>query len=489
VTRVDRRWGNEVWGLAAVAVAVAVYLFSSLRLQGLGFPLDDAWIHQTYARNLAEVGQWAFVPGQPSAGSTSPLWAVLEAPAALLRLSPVIWSAVLGLISLALTCRMAAVWLTQGAGRPRWWFWLAVAGLGFEWHLIWAALSGMETLVLGGSALALLWGMQHRPERAFLWGALVGLMVWVRPDGLSLCLAFGWILLFGEVAVSQIVRRLGLFSLGLAVVVGPYLAFNYSLSGQIWPNTFYAKQAEYAVLIQAPLLSRLGAEFMQPLIGPGAILLPGLGLWLVSTIRSRQWVSLAPLVWASAYLATFALRLPVTYQHGRYALPTVPIWLVLGMLGMLAWIDLSSQQVWRRILSRAWLGAWLTVLAAFWLIGSQAYARDVAVINTEMVATSQWVRDNTPPKALIAAHDIGALGYFGGRPILDLAGLVNPEVIPFIRDESRLARYMDVRHADYLMTFPGWYPDLTRGRTPVYQSQAPFSPASGGENMAVFTWP
>ena len=37
--------------------------------QGLaGFPLDDAWIHQTYARNLAETGQLAYLPGQPSAG-------------------------------------------------------------------------------------------------------------------------------------------------------------------------------------------------------------------------------------------------------------------------------------------------------------------------------------------------------------------------------------------------------------------------------------
>ena len=55
-----------------------------LRMPGLaasrtfaGYPLDDAWIHQTYARNWAETGQLAYVVGLPSAGSTAPLWTLL----------------------------------------------------------------------------------------------------------------------------------------------------------------------------------------------------------------------------------------------------------------------------------------------------------------------------------------------------------------------------------------------------------------------------
>ena len=44
-----------------------------------GFPLDDAWIHQTYARNLGLHGVMAFSPGQPSTGSTSFGWTFLLA--------------------------------------------------------------------------------------------------------------------------------------------------------------------------------------------------------------------------------------------------------------------------------------------------------------------------------------------------------------------------------------------------------------------------
>ncbi|NLF15366.1 MAG: hypothetical protein GX597_26550, partial [Anaerolineaceae bacterium] len=61
----------------AAALAVAGYLLVAWAAGYAGFPLDDAWIHQTYARNLAATGQLAYLPGQPSAGSTSPSWSFL----------------------------------------------------------------------------------------------------------------------------------------------------------------------------------------------------------------------------------------------------------------------------------------------------------------------------------------------------------------------------------------------------------------------------
>ncbi|MDP2778149.1 MAG: hypothetical protein Q8O48_10950, partial [Anaerolineales bacterium] len=69
--------------LAIIALAVlliaAVYLLASRLTYAIGFPLDDSWIHQTYARSLAWNGEWAFRPGLLSAGSTSPLWSALLA--------------------------------------------------------------------------------------------------------------------------------------------------------------------------------------------------------------------------------------------------------------------------------------------------------------------------------------------------------------------------------------------------------------------------
>ena len=52
-------------------------LYIGLALQQVGtytLTLDDSWIHQTYARNLARGYWFTYTDDRPSTGSTSPLW-------------------------------------------------------------------------------------------------------------------------------------------------------------------------------------------------------------------------------------------------------------------------------------------------------------------------------------------------------------------------------------------------------------------------------
>jgi hypothetical protein len=80
------------------------------------------------------------------------------------------------------------------------------------------------------------------------------------------------------------------------------------------------------------------------------------------------------------------------------------------------------------------------------------------------------------------------LGYFTEQDIVDLAGLISPEVIPIIRDQDQLAKYLDQQGVDYLVTFPSWYPDLVATAELVYQNDGVIAPKLEHENMAVYGW-
>jgi hypothetical protein len=235
-------------------------------------------------------------------------------------------------------------------------------------------------------------------------------------------------------------------------------------------------------------MTRFFQQLKLLLVGPGAVLLPGFILTLFRSLRTRTWSLLAAWIWVTGYLLLYALRLPVTYQHGRYVMPCMPVYLLLCLVGMSGWSVPAEAVAWRRVVGKTWAISWIAITLVFFVLGARAYAWDVAIIESEMVDTAHWIAENTEPQALIAAHDIGALGFYGDRRLLDLAGLVSPMVIPFIRDETQLARFMDQQGADYLTTFPRWYPNLTRQAQPIHTSGGSFSPASGGENMQVYRW-
>lgn len=465
------------------ALSGGLYVGVSFAMGYLGFPLDDAWIHQTYARNLAELGQFAFIPGQPSAGSTSPLWSALLAVGYLLRIEPRLWAYGLGCAALWLTAylgyRLIQAFLPES---PKWAF---VGGLLIvsDWHLGWAAVSGMETVVFAALALAV-----FVVQSPILLGVCVGLSVLARPDGLLLLpIALARAGLAHPAARWKAVGQCGLM---FSALFGGYLTFNYAIAGSIWPNTFYAKQAEYAIYQQLPLWTRFGQVGLQPFVGALALLLPGIGWAVWRSVAKRDVMLILLLGWVGAFITSYALRLPVTYQHGRYLIPVIPVLVVLGSVGLARLLRPQAERLLPRVVSRVWVVAMPTLALVFCGLGATTYGRDVRIIETEMVQTARWIATNTLPTDLIAAHDIGALGYFAPRPLLDLAGLVSPEVIPFIRDEARLRVWLTERQATYLVTFPNWYPALTASLdSPLYTTHAPYSPQAGGENMAVYRWP
>jgi hypothetical protein len=486
-----------------------LYLALGAARAGPGFPLDDGWIHQTYARNLASSGRWEYVPGQASAGSTSPLWTAVLALGYWMGIPFMAWTFALGVVGLALSAGAAHAlakalfpdqrWIGPAAGL------LCVT----EWHLVWAAVSGMETALFVALALALAGVTVHSlargdrgsPRRFLAIGALAGLLVLTRPEGVVLIGVLGtWAL--ARMAWHELRWRDGLVGAAVALapfllLLVPYLCFNWRLSGRIWPNTFYAKQTEYAVQLAWPIWTRVWQVALPPLTGAQILLVPGLILaaGALSRPKGRRADVLAawlPATYSVAHLLVYALRLPVTYQHGRYLTPAIPFLIIGGLSGLMRWLRPRHPSMAVRLVSRAWIAAGAVLALAFAGVGAQAYQKDVAVIDSEMVTVARWLAENTEPDDLIAAHDIGAIGYFAERPILDLAGLISPEVIPILGDPAALGEYVLASGAQYLVTAPGWpYEQLTERADVrlVFRAGSRWTAAEGLNTSSVYSLP
>ena len=474
-----------IWQLGAASViSVGIYLLFSKLYYGIGFPLDDSWIHLTYARNLAYHGEWAFRPGIPSAGSTAPLWTALLSIGFLLNLAPYVWSYLLGAILLwgmAVLGESIARHISSDYQSKLPWVGLFLA---LEWHLVWMATSGMETLLHAFLVTAVLGLLMSGSHRFMLLGLLTGLSVWVRPDGITL---LGPIVVHALAVSGEGKKRwqnISLSLIGFASVFVPYLLFNLILAGTPMPNTFYAKQAEYVAWQARPFYSRFGELMLQLLAGPSLVLFGGAIWWLVLSLKKRDWSTLAGMAWFTGYLFLYIQRLPV-YQHGRYIMPAMPVFFLWGMFALVKFGKSKSFGRYHRAFDAVWKLSAGFLCAAFFLLGASTYAQDVALIESEMVVAAKWVDRNVPASELVAAHDIGALGYFDDHRLLDLAGLISPDVIPIIRDEKEIAAFLVEENAAFLVAFPDFYPILNEQFAPIFVTQG-LGDELGGKNMVIY---
>jgi hypothetical protein len=467
--------------------SVGTYLLVSALYFRIGFPLDDAWIHQTYARNIATSGEWAFLPGQPSGGSTSPLWTFILSFSYLFHISPLIWTFGIGTLILWCSALLAELTIRQHLDSYHPLFpWVGGIVI-FEWHLVWASISGMETLLFSLLVMGVFYLLLKKNPEYMKIGLLIGIGIWLRPDALTLlgpaCMVAG----LDNLPSPQRIRNIFKIIIGFLALFSLYILFTLALSGTPWPTTFYAKQAEYAPVANSSIFESFGKLSIQLIIGIGILLLPGYVITMRDAIINKKWNILAGFFWLVGMVGLYAWRLPEGYQHGRYLIPSMFVFFSFSLFGMIFFFkDLKNG--WRWSLGVSWIISFCVVLFYFWGYGAYIYAKDVAFIESEMVDTANWVADNIPAQNIIAAHDIGALGYFGDHPIVDLAGLITPEVIPFINDESLLKKYMDANKVNYLISFPSWYPQLIKGLPEIYITQGKFAPLMKGENLVVYLW-
>lgn len=491
--------------LVVSLVLVMVYVLTA----GGGFPLDDSWIHQVFARNLATLGEWSFVPGESAAASTAPLYTVFLAVGYAVSIDYALWTHVLGALALAAAGMLGARLADYAAPESKNLGLFTGLFLVLSWHLIWAAASGMETMLFGTWSLVLVFLAWRELDsdrdgsgralllRGGMFGVFAALTTLTRPEGVLLAGLAGLLMLVARPQGSWrgvIVWGVGA-AVGFFITMSPYLLLNYQITGGFLPSTAAAKQQQNAnIIAQTTLFERIWIMVRPLTAGAHVFLLPGLLYYLVMVRRRGDWLKNSlywlPVLWGVALILLYALRLPAPFQHGRYVIPALPVFIVCGVVGtaglMTRWRFSLAGRVLTRVLA---ISAAVTVLGFALWVAPGIYRQDVRIIEEEMVAAAHWIADNIPQNELLVIHDIGAVGYFAPRPILDIAGLVDPAVIPIVDDGDALWQLMRQRDGRYLMAFPDQIP----GDDPhdprlceIFNTQGPTSNSVGGPNMAIY---
>ena len=458
-------------------------------------PLDDSWIHLVFARSLALGQGLAFNPRELVAGMTAPLWTALLGLLALLPGSILLWAKLAGIAAQAgsvLLVYAIARRLDLSPARAG-----VAAGLvaASDW-LVWSALSGMEVnlfvlLMLAGLHRHLLErtasesGREAPPPVAFLLFALAAL---ARPEGLLLPLLAAADRFFCPLprTAEAPTLRLGLptrstwtavaAGLLLAVLVlAPVAMAFHQMSGTWLPTTVAAKSSGPPLFFpDARLLSTivgilLAAQPWMTLLALGGVVesLRRLGGPRDRGLLLALWTLALPL--ASALLSSG--KEAAVGNFGRYFFPLIPCVVLLGSLALapLPFSRLRAVAVGSRG-RRLPLGALLLVVlvtpALFGLAsGLKRYLHTCSDVRDSNVALARWLAPRLPPDALLAVNDVGAFKYLLPNPVLDLAGLVTPEVTRRRREGAArgvgttevLVGILEERRPDFIIVFPAWF--------------------------------
>lgn len=426
---------------------------------------DDVFITYAYSRNLALGHGFVFNLGEQVQGTTTPLYTLLMA--AVYRLTPDLLHAGNFLSALFLLIGIALA-VTISRRSPSLLAQVALPLLLVTSPLIYVSF-GMETLFYLALLMATfwLWARQQRVAAMLTAAALT----WTRADGLVLGVTLCMIALWEARAVRPIWRavpwRLGVIYLA---AIAPWFVFAALYFGSPLPNTFSAKQE----LLHGLKFWTDGWAWWQSFYGNNSLTLlgmplVGIGLWQTLRQASLRAVGL----WALLYLLGYtALNVTAFWYYTAWVVVLILL-AVIGAEWGLRWLLCQSRWITRRRL--------VTMLAALALISTAGLgiARAWTFHNPpERVGTYQlvgeWLQAHSEPQATVVVADLGIVGYYAQRRMIDSFGLI----VPALATSHDLSSAVQKFQPDYVVTTQYFFFEALTGAAwfrALYQPIAQFS--------------
>jgi hypothetical protein len=435
---------------------LAPYLIACTAACGLLFfyrswSYDDPYITYRYAFNLLHGNGFVYNPGERILSTTTPLFAIF------LALLGVVWNDLPSLAVLIGSVCIGASGLLFFKLCMNWGFPLAGwAGLFLlpTFSILAATLSSETPLYI---MLGLWLIYSYTIENYGISGVLASLLVLARPDGilLPILLAVHFLL----VARRPIPWKgvIVFATISLIAWGGIWIYF-----GSPLPVTLAAKQQQGVMSISQGfaqgLLTLYEPQLKQPyFVVEVALAIFGIA-WLLNK-KSPAWILVA---WTVLYFISYSV-LGVTRYFWYYA-PLVPGFVLLISIGVEAINHFLGKMLHLPGVGRA-IGLVL-IVSLFLVQGRNIYRQSFNVDRRVDIyrAVGEWLIVNTPPGSSVGALEVGIIGYYSQRPMIDFAGLIQPEVSKQMRANSTYsdtAKWAITRYQpEYLVLYQNNQQDL-----------------------------
>lgn len=449
-----------------VLASMLVLLWGALRSPGLA--VDDAFITYRYAKNFSQGQGLVYNPGEWVLGTTTPFYALLLGICGLVIPDLVLVGHWLGIVFWigAIWC----AWLFFERERlPK----IALAAallLAFEPTLL--SNLGMETPLVVFLMFATAWTWFG--GRRILFAFLAAALLLTRQDTAL------WLMFLG-IAVwlkeNRLPWRESVFAVLLTV---PWFAYAWWQYGAALPNSAAAKigQAQgMHIADQIPFWRAFG----QPLTALPlpltiiALILVFIALWAIFGRQKNMWWLPA---WLVTYIGVYSWLQVVNF--GWYFIPPLTVFRLITAvgLGVIAGENGLWSNRWQRPAGIVAGGLLLLLLGA--TVPSLWRNTTVRGHQAAYPAVAAWLEDHTPTTATVAAIEIGVIGYYSERPILDTMGLVSADMTTHQVGWVETVVYaLTVYQPDYALALPGTAWDFVQDKWWFRDRYAPVAVVEG----------
>jgi hypothetical protein len=423
VSQVVEKRNTSSWAFALL-VTILQAGFIITRFSGWGY--DDAFITYRYAENIYQGIGFVYNPGESVLSTTTPFFTLLLV---LLRhLSPNLpqLAVLVGIISLPIGGLF--LWdLAYQLKRPiTAWFSLLIYPI---FPLLLNTLSSEMPLFLALCLAAVTFYSRSR----FIFAAVcLAFATFTRPEG-SLVV----ILLIMHYSFTH--RKLPPWPAILTFILlcTPWILFSTLYFGSPIPATLAAKQAQGTMAISqhfAPgLLTILNQGYTNRWQYWFLGLLSVIGILSIFQSHDRKgWFLPA---WGLCHFITLSL-LGVTSYFWYYA-PMIPGMITLSGLGLESFIIGLQKQITLRLQSLRVIGFLIIILLGL-TIGKHALEQSQFPDQRLRIyqAVGEWIQAHTRENVAVGTLEVGIMGYYAQRTMIDFAGILQPTITEKIRNAT-----------------------------------------------------